>query len=261
MKVSSINNNYHNTNFNGTVDKNFLEKAIKLTDFVSFPQGDIAKEKTEIYLGMTGNTLYGTALLYHPGRTISIPLKKIFDDRSVFRNESIEFFITQTGHTNTPYYHYAFDIAGNIVDAQEKNSSWNSTCKAWGGQISQYCSFIQFSIPLLDIGYDEDSERGLVKLLWKLNFSRNHTSGKRVYSTWTPLKASFHEISSFRLFNGEGKNYGQVLSGFSIPAGSTEGEIPAEDVYWRTPKRLYKELFTNQKAFQGSLRGRKARFD
>jgi hypothetical protein len=78
-----------------------------------------------------------------PKEVIVTPSKKKIDDRSVFRNESIEFFITQTGRTNTPYYHFAFDTAGNIVDAQEKTTSWNSSCKAWGGKVSNDFSIIQ----------------------------------------------------------------------------------------------------------------------
>ena len=237
--------------FQGKPNPEFQKKAVKLSDFVSFPSGAIAKEKTEVYLAMTGSTLFGTALLYHPGRDVNTPLKKKYDDRSVFRNESIEFFITQTGRTNNPYYHFVFDTAGNILDGQEMSSAWNSKCKAWGGKVSKDCSLIQFMIPLKDIGYDENSERGLVKLLWKINISRNHSSGKRVYSTWTPLRTSFHEISRFRMFYGEGKNYGQVLSGIALPDGTGDDGDSADDIYWKTSKRLYKELFTNETPFQG----------
>ena len=237
--------------FQGKLDPEFQKKAVRLTDFVTFPSGTIAKEKTEVYLAMTGNTLFGTALLYHLGRSVNTPLKKNKDDRSVFRNESIEFFITQTGRTNIPYYHFVFDTAGNILDGQEMSSVWNSSCKAWGGNVSKDCSLIQFMIPLKDIGYDESAERGLVKLLWKINISRNHSSGKRVYSTWTPLRSSFHEISSFRMFYGEGKNYGQILSGIALPDGTGDDGDSADDVYWKTSKSIYKELFTNKAPFQG----------
>ena len=235
----------------GKIEQDFLDKAVKLTDFVSFPAGKTAAEKTEVYLGMTGDTLYGTAFLFHPERIVKKNAKSARDNRVVFRNESLEFFITQTGRTDTPYYHFAFDTAGNILDAQEMSPDWNSKCQAWGGEISKQCSFIQFMIPLKDIGYDEHSARGLVKLLWKINISRNHTSGTRVYSTWTPLKSSFHEIRNFRLFYGEGKNYGQVLSGISIPAAAGSNAMQSDDIYWKTAKRLYKELHTKKVPFQG----------
>lgn len=235
--------------FQKGLDRFFLQKAVRLTDFVKFPTKENAVEKTEIYLGMTGDTLFGTALLYHPGRTVKIPAKTAKDVSTIFRNESIEFFITQTGRTDTPYYHHVFDVGGNILDGQEMNRSWNGNSKSWGGKVSNDCSYIQFAIPLSDIGYNENAERGLVKLFWKLNISRNHTSGKRVYTTWTPLNSSFHEIRNFRLFHGEGKNYGQILSSLSIPSGGENNS--SDDIYWKTTKRLYKELFTDKKPFQG----------
>lgn len=223
----------------------FMKKAVKLNDFTHSKVGKLVEEPTEVYLGLSTDALHGAILLHHPGRKLSAGEKLPHDGNQVFLRDVIEFFITQVGGAESPYYQFAMDSVGSLYDGQGTSADWNSSIKTKVLNLKPGLTVIRFALPLKDLGFTE-ADRGLVKFQWKLNFCRTHRpAGKAKYSsTWAPIGHSFHEIGKFPMLLGDGKNHGQVLSGLFLKQIMQNKE--PEDYFWRTDRKLYKELFSDK---------------
>ncbi len=231
---------------NGTLDKNFAAKALHINDFQEF-RGTVKhlhKDQTDVYLGMTNETLFGTFLMHHDAKA---PLNspKMERDGVLFRHDCVEMFLTFIGR-DTPYFHFAFNAGGTIYDACDGNSNWNCDVKSACGKLSDSCDLIQFSIPLKSIGYNHAVDAGIVQITSKMNFARTHLYGAgRDYSCWSKAMGSFHDQDALVMFTGFDKTQGRVVSRrfWNVMAG--EGGDVERITYWPETKPLYSELISD----------------
>ena len=196
----------------GKWDDSFVENALKIQDFNAYPVKDNtpAPEKTVIYLARTNDTIYGQALLCHaPGKVLRAEAGK--RDGALWADDSLEFFITLTNAAR-PFYHFMFNIQGDVYDALESNKKWDSSFRAKGGRKDEKSHFIQFALPLKEIGFDAELDAHLHKLSWKINFTRNHPDMVPRYSTFAPVLV-FRDPASFISVTSPGKNGSREIWG------------------------------------------------
>ena len=229
--------------------EDFLRRSVQLTDFIDVKSRKLAEEQTVVHLGMGQDTLYGVILLHHPHRAIPTVQPLPRDSGGIFTRESIEFFISQVGGGTSPYYHFAMDTAGSLYDAQESMRTWDSAMQVASTELDAERSQIRFALPLRDLGFQE-ADRGLVQFQFRLNFCRNHRDGQgKVGSSWAPVDFSFHEIDRFPVLQGDGQDYGQVISGLFLMQEQATGI--QEDRFWKTDRRIYRELFSDTPTSNG----------
>ncbi len=233
----------------GKIDDIFLKEATRFTDFMEFPilDGALAKEQTEVYVGMTTEHVYAAYLLHHDADRKLGGAKHPRDDMGVFSDDSIEFFITPMSNMNSSCQ-IAINSFGSIYDARDGNVNWNANIESAAGRISDTCELIEFRIPLREIGYDHAVDAGIVQLDFRMSFCRNgNASGKSRYSTWSRVDAGFEELDNFRFFKGLGGDYGRNCSDRYWKRDKARLLLKkADDVSWVIEKPLYEELITDR---------------
>ncbi|MBO4344829.1 MAG: hypothetical protein J5833_03685 [Victivallales bacterium] len=231
---------------NGTLDAEFAAKAVHINDFQEFRGNEkhLHKDQTDVYVGMTNETLFGTFLMHHaPNAPLDSP--KMERDGVLFKHDCVEMFLTFIGR-DTPYFHFAFNAGGTIYDACDGNPNWSCDVKSACGKLSDSCDLIQFSIPLKNIGYNHAVDAGIVKVATKMNFARTHIYGAgRDYSCWSKAMGSFHDQDALVLFNGFDKTQGRTCSRrfWNVMAG--EGGDTERIAYWPEKNPLYTELMSD----------------
>ena len=235
----------------GKLDEVFLKEATHFTDFMKFPinvnNGKLAKEQTEVYVGMTTEHIYVAILLHHaPSRELmghELPR----DEQTLFADDSIEFFITQMGDYNS-CCHIALNTSGSIYDARDGNTNWNANLEVGHGRIDKGCYLIEFSIPLKELGYNHALDAGIVQLNFKMSFCRNSVGepdGR--YSTWSRVETRFEEPELFRKFKGLGKDFARTCSDRYWKRENERGISEKEvRVCWQIENPLFKELLTGE---------------
>lgn len=235
---------------NGKVDREFLKKATKLTDFMRFPvaRKELVADQTEAYLAMTTDEICGQILLYHPKE---YPLKKTAaprDSLKIFGSDSIEFFITYTGREG-PYYHICINANGDLFDSLGlSGSSWSSGIKTAVGKVSDTCYLIAFQLPLKNIGYNHVLDKGLIIPSWKLNVSRNHRNRpKSLWSSWKAFKGSFHDVQNYDWFTGMGTRSGAVYSDRFHADQIAGAKFKEKQLgFWPVKNKEYESLFSGK---------------
>lgn len=227
-------------------DRFTLQEAagmLHLTDFMKFPNTikAPAAEQTDVFLGITPHTLYGVAVLHHPGRAKLKADVKDRDNMAIFRDDSIEFFISAPGKVQ-PYYHFAFNAAGAVFDAIGMTKNWNSGFRCAAQPFGNERTAIRFELPLQDIGYSF-VEHGVLVPNFGINFCRNHPGKK--YSTWGKLGSAFHDPANFNRFQGFSSTGGVIASSSHFANVQKKQELD-ENAYWKNDKTLFKELFSNE---------------
>ena len=229
----------------GKWDDSFPAKALKIHDFNAFPVKNNmpAAEKTVVYLARTNDTIYGQALLYHaPGKVLLAKAGK--KDGSLWADDSLEFFITLT-NAERPFYHFMFNTNGDVYDALESNRKWDSSFRAKGGKKDEKSHFIQFALPLKDIGFNAELDAHMHDLSWKINFTRNHPGMVPRYSTFAPVLV-FRDPASFISVTSPGKNGSREIWGRYRNKGSADSKNIRQQKVWKIKNPLYKELFSNK---------------
>ena len=232
----------------GKLDDVFVKEATRFTDFMEFPiiNGALAKEQTEVYVGMTTEHVYAAYLLHHNAQYTFEGAKRSRDDLGIFFDDSIEFFITPMSSVNSSC-HVAINSFGSIYDALNGNVNWNANVEAAKGRISDACELIEFRIPLKEIGYDHALDAGIVQLDFKMSFCRdsNAPRGSR-YSTWSRVSdVGFEDLGLFRTFKGLGGDYGRNCSDWKRDSTRVLSKT-ADDVSWIIENPLYDELITDK---------------
>ena len=223
----------------------FAEQALTLHDFSAYPVvGDTAApDRTEVLLAQTADAICGVFLMHHdPAQPLKANVRK--RDASVVADDSVELFIT---HTNAPrpYYHFIFNTVGTVYDALENNAKWNSGVKTACGKLSESCSFIQFVLPLKDIGYHAELDGHMDKLRWKMNFTRTHHRGKQaLYSSFARV-ISFHNPEHFIVFEGLSGGRADTVSVRYWNQSLQDGAAIRRQRFWPIEKPLYKELLSS----------------
>lgn len=240
---------------NGKADAAFMKQALRLTDFMKFPSAEKVPEpdKTELYLAMTEDALHGQILLFHAKET---PLQKInaeHDSPKVFSGDSVEMFITYTDRED-PYYQICINSSGSVYDSLgSTGKTWQSGIRTAAGKINDECDLIAFRLPLKNIGYNHELDKGLIIPRWKFNIGRNHRTGKTVrFSSWKAFNGTFHDVQSFDWFTGMGKRFGQVLSDCYHRDNNLSAGKKLDTAFWPVEKKEYETLFSvKQNPFAG----------
>ena len=235
---------------NGKIDPDFIKNATKLSDFTKFKSNAKALniDQTEVYLAMTSDALHGQILLYHSPKYPIKVIRAAHDSLDVFRSECVEFFITYTGR-EAPYHQICINSAGSVYDSLGMSGkSWSSGVKTATGKVNENCYLVAFSLPLKNIGYNHSLDKGLIIPSWKINFTRNHYSTAKPYSsTWKVLKGSFHDIPLFDWFIGMGNRFGTVYSDFFHRNELIAKKIKERKLaFWPVEKKEYESLFSNK---------------
>ncbi|MBO5760406.1 MAG: hypothetical protein J6S53_02560 [Lentisphaeria bacterium] len=229
----------------GKWDDSFVENALKIQDFNAYPVKDNtpAPEKTVIYLARTNDTIYGQALLCHaPGKVLRAEAGK--RDGALWADDSLEFFITLTNAAR-PFYHFMFNIQGDVYDALESNKKWDSSFRAKGGRKDEKSHFIQFALPLKEIGFDAELDAHLHKLSWKINFTRNHPGMTPRYSTFAPVVV-FRDPASFISVTSPGTAGNKEVWGRYRNKGAADSKNIRQQKMWKIKNPLYRELFSKK---------------
>ena len=233
----------------GKLDENFMKEATRFTDFMKFPiiNGKLAAEQTKAYVGMTTENIYVAFVLHHKkDRMLEVEMHP--RDKSVFLEDSIEFFITPMGNFNSSC-HIAINAAGAIYDARDGNSNWNSGIKVATGKLDDCRHLIEFRLPLKDIGYDHNVDAGVVPLEFKMSFARNsnYIETER-NSSWCAVTSKFEEPESFRRFKGLGTDFGRNCSDrFWRRDNARSISTNSGIVSWQLEHPIYEELITDKK--------------
>lgn len=223
----------------------FAEQALTLYDFGAYPVVGNAEapDPTEVRLAQTEDSLCGVFLMHHdPAQVLKATVRK--RDASVVEDDSVELFITQT-NAERPYYHFIFNTIGTVFDALENNRNWNSDIQTASGKLSDSCSFIQFVLPLKNIGYNAELDGHLAKLRWKMNFTRTHHRGKQaLYSSFARV-LSFHNPDQFIMFEGLTGGKSDRVSVRYWNQSLQDGTAIRRQRFWPIEKPLYRELLSD----------------
>ncbi|MBO4345485.1 MAG: hypothetical protein J5833_07005 [Victivallales bacterium] len=231
----------------GKLDDVFVKEATHFTDFMQFPvvNGALAKEQTEVYVGMTTEHIYVAYLLHHNADRKFEGAERFRDDTQIFSDDSIEFFITPMANLNS-ICHVTINTFGSIHDSRDGNVNWNANIEAATGKLSDTCELIEFRLPLQEIGYKHAVDAGIVQLDFKMSFCRNNNApGTTRYSTWSRVSSRFEEPDFFRVFKGLGTDFARNCSDrYWKREQARVLTRKADDISWQIENPLYEELIT-----------------
>ena len=233
----------------GKLDDVFVKEATRFTDFMQFPivTGALAKDPTEVYVGMTTDHVYAAFLVHHKAGYKLEGAKCFKDESGIFSDDSVELFITPMSNFNSTC-HVAVNSFGSIYDSRDGNANWNADVEAAVGKISDTCELIEFRIPLQELGYKHAVDAGIVQLDFKMSFCRNSNApGNSRHSTWSLVGSRFEEPEVFRVFKGLGSDFGRNCSERYWKRDKARVIArKAEDVAWVIENPLYEELITDK---------------
>ncbi|MBQ7652114.1 MAG: hypothetical protein IJS15_14225 [Victivallales bacterium] len=239
----------------GRLDPSFAKEATRFTDFMSFPivGRTLAKDQTEVYVGMTTEFIYLTFMLHHGANEPLISNEHSRDNLKLFSEDSVELFISRMGKLDS-VAQIAANAKGAIYDALDGNANWNCKVEVATGKENNACDVIQLKIPLNDLGYNHAFDAGSVQLDFIMSFCRNHTSkSTSKHSTWTRLRSRFDEFEAFRAFRGLGNDFGRNCSDKNWKRHDWQSSaMDAKSSYhynavvsWEVKDPLFKELITD----------------
>lgn len=233
---------------NGELDPDFASKALRCVDFMVLPLHDdtLAADKTEAYLASTHDKLLATFLLYHNPQMPLNARELSRDDRSLWRDDSIEFYITHTG-ADIPLYLFMVNTQGCIYDSINAQPDWNGSIRTAVGRQGKDCTVIQIEIDLPGIGYSAQ-DINVVDAKWKFNIKRNHgpnaTRKDTIQSTFAPAKV-FNETENFVPLRGMEPAKGTVISAKFIKNMPLTVRADKKTRTWPVSDPLYQELISD----------------
>ena len=233
---------------NGKLDPGFAAQALKCVDFMMLPlhDGALAGDQTEVYLASTTDKLFVTCLLYHDPRVPVNARERLRDDRDLWRDDSVELYITHTG-AELPLYLFMVNAKGSVYDSINEQPSWNGSIRTAAGSIGKNCAVIQFEIDLSSIGYSAQ-DINVVDAKWKFNFKRNHAANaerkETVQSSLAAVRV-FNDTEKFIPLRGMTPAKGTEISTQFIknmPLTVRAGKNPRT---WSINDPLYQELISD----------------
>lgn len=193
----------------GKLDDPCWTNAVRLSDFFIHKDAEGKQTKdTTVLLGRDDQFLYIAFDCVNPNMRFLDQHGIRYDDQNVFRDDSVEVFITRQGLNR--YFHYALNYANvkadrRIIIGGGRDLSWSypwitateQTEKGWTAELA---------IPLEVINSKEPGEV-------RINFLRNKTnveldmmgaknSESREHQFWAPVKKNAHEPESFGVATG-----------------------------------------------------------
>ena len=118
------------------------------------------------------------------------PTRYAQDEHSIFRSETIEFFI-DPNHTHSVYYQLAFNVAGSLYDGQGEATVWNSDAKVKTHIGTTFWS-VEIAVPWA--GLKAAPKPGKVV---GFNINRDRNIGEKTWSTWARVQGGFHDPERF----------------------------------------------------------------
>ncbi|MBP5640925.1 MAG: hypothetical protein J6X55_15695 [Victivallales bacterium] len=234
----------------GKWNDDFCHNALSLHDFLLYPIRDnrLDDEQTEGCVAMSNTHLYGTFLLKQKAGLPWIGQERPRDDSQMWRDDSIEFFITHVGGQK-PIYLFILNTYGGIYDSMNDGTTWNSGIQTAVSRNSDGTAVIQFMLPLKDLGYVPGTDDNIIPPVWRFNVRRNHAKcAVRVterQSTLAPITET-HDFSHYLKIR---RMRGRLPMAYSTRLNTLAGFVTREkQVRFWTPKTpMFHELLSKDK--------------
>ena len=234
---------------NGKTLSFFLKNSLNLTDFRAFPGGGekAAVQKTELYLAVAEENLYGCFKLFHaPGKEFRKVVSPRDNETLLWQNEVLELFISHI-NSEAPLYQIAFDPHGQIYDARDDKTDWDCNIKIRSEKLSDDCTLVFFELPLSDIGYHYENKDSGIR--FRMNVARNHSTlgaSMAPVSIWLPAQ-HFRDVKMMPVFTVQQTRKPERISGRFIGSAAIEAvKDPAQ--WWKVNDPLFKELISDKPA-------------
>jgi len=172
----------------GKLDDACWQAAPRLTDFARFAAGDIVPVQTEVAVVCDASNLYVAVRAIEPTPE-AIVAKYHGRDEPISRDDALEIFIDAT-HDHQRYVQIVVNSAGAISDSKNKDKSWDADVQA-KAKVGPGEWTAEVAITFESLGIQPGP--GLVL---GANFCRDDAV-RKVWSSWAPMKGSFHRPAWF----------------------------------------------------------------
>ena len=235
---------------NGKLDPEFAAKALTLKDFLAYPLKDqgLDDEHTEGYLAMSNTDLFATFLMKQTPGIAWVGEQRTRDHHAMWRDDSIEFFITHVGG-NRPLYLIIINTLGCIYDSMNEGTQWDADLETAASHQEDGTAIIQFRMPLRNLGFIPGTDDNIVDPLWRINVRRNHAKcADRLcerQSTLAPIRETFDFPRYLRIRRQEKANPITYSANLYTEAGLVARE--KQERFWKVKKPQFQELLSDQK--------------
>lgn len=183
----------------GNLTEPFWQRAADVTDFRLLNTGERPAQGTEVWLARNDSWLFVAFRCKEPDAG-QIRCQVTERSGSVHRDDSVEVFLSP-GTGGDTYWHFLINAAGVQSDNRSKGRDHNIE---WDGHwrsatvmdAEQGCWTAELAIPLFYL----TARTGNAE--WTGNFARTRRTGAAEFSTWSPVKGSYHVPESFGTLRG-----------------------------------------------------------